>query len=55
MQACELLAKAKKPYRCFVSPCNQLLGHLRDDVEALRRAVVVIRDRPAQAVINSLN
>lgn len=37
------------------SPCNQLLGHLRDDVEALRRAVVVIRDRPAQAVINSLN
>lgn len=37
------------------SPCNRMLGHLRDDIGSLQRAIVVIRDRPAQAVINSLD
>ncbi len=37
------------------SPCNRLLGHLRDNTDALHRAITVIRDRPAQAVLNSLD
>ncbi|MFD4294155.1 endonuclease VII domain-containing protein [Rhodococcus sp. NPDC058532] len=37
-------------------PCNVgVLGHLRDDVEALKRAIAVIQDRPAQAVIMGLD
>lgn len=32
-------------------PCNDLLGHVRDDVDTLRRAALVIRDRPAQKVL----
>ncbi|NKS52542.1 hypothetical protein GS500_04595 [Rhodococcus hoagii] len=37
------------------SPCNRLLGHLRDNTDALHRAITVIRDRPAQAVLNALD
>ncbi|NKZ63011.1 hypothetical protein GTG23_07030 [Rhodococcus hoagii] len=38
------------------SPCNVgVLGHLRDDIDALRRAIEVVRDHPAQAVLNSLD
>lgn len=37
------------------SPCNRMLGHLRDDTDALHRAIAVIRDRPAQAVLNALD
>lgn len=37
-------------------PCNRgVLGHLRDDPEALQRAITYLRDHPAQAVLNSLN
>lgn len=33
--------------------CNRnILGHLRDDVDALMRAVQVIREHPAQEVLN---
>lgn len=32
-------------------PCNDLLGHVRDDIDTLRRAAIVIRDRPAQEVL----
>ena len=32
-------------------PCNDLLGHVRDDIDMLRRAAIVIRDRPAQEVL----
>lgn len=32
-------------------PCNSLLGHVRDDVDTLRRAAIVIRDRPAQEIL----
>ncbi|MGF7125030.1 hypothetical protein J2X34_005480 [Rhodococcus sp. BE178] len=32
-----------------------MLGHLRDGTDALRRAIAVIRDRPAQAVLNALD
>lgn len=37
------------------SPCNRLLGHLRDDPTALRRAAAYLRDHPAQAVLNGLD
>jgi len=32
-------------------PCNSMLGHVRDDIETLRRAAQVIRDHPAQEVL----
>lgn len=32
-------------------PCNDLLGHVRDDIDTLRRAAIVIRDRPAQEIL----
>jgi hypothetical protein len=36
-------------------PCNKnVLGHLRDDIEALMRAIEVIRDWPAQRVLREL-
>ena len=37
------------------SMCNKsVLGHLRDDVEALRRAIKYLEDPPAQAVISKV-
>ena len=36
-------------------PCNDLLGVVRDDIEVLKRAIIVLRDHPAQAVLNSLD
>lgn len=43
--------------RCLAcGKCNlDVLGHLRDDVEALHRAIEVIRDHPAQEILNGLN
>lgn len=35
-------------------PCNDLLGHVRDDIETLRRAAIVLRDHPAQEVLAKL-
>jgi hypothetical protein len=35
-------------------PCNDLLGHVRDDIETLRRAAIVLRDHPAQEVLEKL-
>lgn len=38
------------------SPCNvRVLGHLRDDVDALRRAIEVIERHPAQSILIGLN
>lgn len=35
-------------------PCNDLLGHVRDDIETLKRAAIVIRDHPAQEILQKL-
>lgn len=36
--------------------CNRgVIGHLRDDIDALKRAIEVIRDKPAQAVLLAMN
>ena len=37
-------------------PCNRgVIGHLRDDIDALHRAIVYLREQPAQAVLLALN
>lgn len=37
-------------------PCNRgVIGHLRDDTDALHRAVTYLREQPAQAVLLALN
>lgn len=35
-------------------PCNSTLRHVRDDIETLRRAAIVLRDHPAQEVLEKL-
>lgn len=36
------------------SGCNSMLAHVRDDIEALQRAIEVIRTRPAQTTLRRL-
>jgi hypothetical protein len=53
---CDRQGSCGECVRCLAcASCNRgVLGHLRDDVEALKRAIDVIELRPAQEVLNEM-